>query len=49
VAEQDGLFGAAGSLIARLPVGSRTLFAVALAFVAFGAAVLNLAVAPGTL
>jgi arsenical pump membrane protein len=42
VAEQDGLFHAAGSLLARLPVGSRTIFAIALVVVALVTAVLNL-------
>jgi arsenical pump membrane protein len=36
------LFGAAGALLARLPVGSRAVFAVALVFVALVTAVLNL-------
>jgi arsenical pump membrane protein len=42
VAEQDGLFRATGSLLARLPVGSRATFAIALVVVALVTAVLNL-------
>jgi arsenical pump membrane protein len=42
VAEQDGLFAAAGARLARLPVGPRVLFLVLLALVALVTAVLNL-------
>jgi arsenical pump membrane protein len=42
VAEADGLFGAAGSLLARAPVGARGVFVIALLFVAIVTAVLNL-------
>jgi arsenical pump membrane protein len=42
VAEQDGLFAAAGSLLARVPVGSRGVFTIALGFVALVTAILNL-------
>jgi arsenical pump membrane protein len=42
VAEQDGLFAAAGALLARLGVGTRALFLVALALVVAVTAVLNL-------
>jgi arsenical pump membrane protein len=42
VAEQDGLFAAAGALLARLRLGTRPLFLVALALVAVVTALLNL-------
>jgi arsenical pump membrane protein len=42
VAEQDGLFAAAGAALARMPGGSRALYVVALALVAVVTAVLNL-------
>ncbi len=42
VAEEDGLFAAAGALLARAPVGARGVFVVALLFVALVTAVLNL-------
>jgi arsenical pump membrane protein len=42
VAEQDGLFAAAGTLLARLPLGARALYAVALGLVTAVTAVLNL-------
>ena len=42
VAEEDGLFAAAGSLLARFPLGPRSLFVVALLLVAIVTAVLNL-------
>ncbi len=42
VAEADGLFAAAGSLLARFPLGPRSLFVVALLLVAIVTAVLNL-------
>ena len=42
VAEQDGLFRAAGSALARLPLGGRALLVVALGLVALVTAVLNL-------
>ena len=42
VAEEDGLFGAAGSLLAQWPGGARTVFVTALVLVAIVTAVLNL-------
>ena len=42
VAEEDGLFAAAGAGLARLPGGARALYLVALALVAVVTAVLNL-------
>jgi arsenical pump membrane protein len=42
VAEEDGLFGAAGAALARLPGGPRALYAVSLALVAAVTAILNL-------
>lgn len=42
VAEQEGLFAAAGSLLGRVPLGARSVFMVALVFVALVTAVLNL-------
>ncbi|HEY6963383.1 MAG TPA: SLC13 family permease [Gaiellaceae bacterium] len=42
VAERDGLFAAAGSLLGRLPGGGRSVYCVALALVALVTAVLNL-------
>src|SRR5437763_4792117 len=42
VAERDGLFAAAGSLLARAPVGPRALLLLALALVALVTAILNL-------
>jgi arsenical pump membrane protein len=42
VAEEDGLFAAAGTLLARLPFGARALYVTALLFVALVTAVLNL-------
>jgi arsenical pump membrane protein len=42
VAEQDGLFAAAGALLARLRLGTRGIFLVALALVVVVTAVLNL-------
>jgi arsenical pump membrane protein len=42
VAEGDGLFGAAGSLLARAPIGTRGVFVISLLFVAVVTAVLNL-------
>ena len=42
VAEEDGLFAAAGATLARLPGGARLLYLVALALVATVTAILNL-------
>jgi arsenical pump membrane protein len=42
VAEEDGLFAAAGAGLARLPGGARTLYLVALGLVAVVTAILNL-------
>ncbi|MGH3002894.1 MAG: SLC13 family permease [Gaiellaceae bacterium] len=42
VAERDGLFRAAGGLLARLPLGGRSLLVVAFALVALVTAILNL-------
>jgi arsenical pump membrane protein len=42
VAERDGLFAAAGTNLARLPLGPRSLFVASLALVALVTAVLNL-------
>jgi arsenical pump membrane protein len=42
VAERDGLFAAAGGLLARVPAGPRVLLVLALGLVAFVTAILNL-------